>query len=112
MTNHHPDLFESSYGTYDISAKDWRTIRSMLRVVLRQSETARKSKNVNEAIKNITRAEDRDVFIKYFINGQSIVNISMEQYFHIETVKNYLRRGTKEFVAVYCNGALAKLFIE
>ncbi|MCD6632150.1 hypothetical protein LSG16_04795 [Lactococcus cremoris] len=102
-------LFEA---TYDISDKDWRIIRSMLRVVLRQSDTVRKSKNVTEAIKNITREEDRIVFFKYFIGGQSIVNISLEQYFSIESVKKYLKRGTKDFVASYNKGALGNLFIE
>ncbi|KSU03522.1 hypothetical protein KF201_0602 [Lactococcus lactis subsp. lactis] len=84
----------------------------MLRVLLRQSDTVRKSENVANAIQNIARDEDRIVFFKYFIKGQSILNVSMDQYFSVESVKRYLKRGTKDFIAVYNNGALAKLFIE
>ncbi|MFC4652647.1 hypothetical protein ACFO26_06965 [Lactococcus nasutitermitis] len=104
------DLFESTYGTEDITTKDWRIIRSMLRILLRQSANARRSKEVQVALNEITREADRDVFIKYFLKGQSIIKISLEEYYDESVVRRYLRRATKEFTAVYCDGLLAKPF--
>jgi len=106
-----PDIFEASHGTADISNKDWRTIRSMLRILFNQSENASERK-VREAIKNITRDDDRNVFINYFLRRQSIVKIAMNEYYSIDSVKRYLKRGTKEFIIAYCDGALLKPFIE
>lgn len=107
-----PDIFEASHGTADICNSDWRVIRSMLRILLRQSKNARKSSAIQVALSNITRDEDRDIFIKYFMKGISIAKIALDDYYSIETVKRYLKRGTKEFVTVYCDGILIKPFTE
>ena len=104
------DLFESAYGISDISTNDWRIIRSMLRVLLRQSSNARQSKEVQLALCEITREVDRDIFIKYFLKGQSIIKISLDQYYDESIVRKYLRRATREFATVYCNGLLIKPF--
>lgn len=107
-----PDIFEASHGTTDICNSDWRVIRSMLRILLRQSKNARMSSAIQEALSNITRDDDRDIFIKYFMKGVSIAKIALDDYYSIETVKRGLKRGTKEFAATYCDGLMIRPFTE
>ncbi|XHB95541.1 hypothetical protein AAFF39_03760 [Lactococcus garvieae] len=107
-----PDIFECTYGTQDIETEDWRIIRSMLRIMLRQSKNAKKSKEVIQSLNQITNPKHKRVFRKYFIEGHGIVKISMDEHYDESVVRSYIYSATKVFAASYCNGSLVKAFIK
>ncbi|WP_285005982.1 hypothetical protein [Lactococcus formosensis] len=107
-----PDIFACTHGTQDIETDDWRIVRSVLRTMLRQSKNARTSKEALHSLDQITNPDHRRIFKKYFMNGQGIVKISIDEHYDESVVRSYISSATKEFAAVYCNGALTKAFIK
>ncbi|WP_058204138.1 hypothetical protein [Lactococcus lactis] len=106
------DLFESVYGTIDISDDEWYIIRTNLRTLFKRSRRARRSSQVSLALQEIKRSDDRMLFEKHFIQGQKIDKIAIDNYYDESTVRTYIHRATKEFAAAYCDGLLIKPFVE
>jgi hypothetical protein len=64
--------------TLTLTLKDWQVIRSMFRIMFRQSKTAINTKEFNKAINNISRSTDKEIFIRYYIQKQSLTRISID----------------------------------
>lgn len=105
-----PDSIFIETGVTEISEEEWRIIRAALKLILRRSKSVRKSSEVKRAVNCITRSEDREVFIAYYLKDCSVTNIHLNHYFSERTVIKYLNRAVKEFVIAYHKGILMDIF--
>lgn len=91
------------YNADTLTVKDWQVIRSVFRTMFRKSKTAIYTKEFNKAINNISRSTDKEIFMRYYIQKQSLTKISMDMFYDELTIRAHLRRAVRHFACAYCS---------
>ncbi|MGF2009103.1 hypothetical protein [Lactococcus lactis] len=89
------------YNAEHLTSQEWRIIRSVFRKLFRNSKKATQAKEFKHALDNIKDYERRDIFIKYYVEKQGIVKLSMDKHYDESVVRSRLRKATREFAFVY-----------
>ena len=98
------------YNADTLTVKDWQVIRSVFRIMFRQSKTAIYTKEFQKALNNIIHSTDREIFIRYYMQKHSLTKISMDMFYDESTVRAHLRRAVRQFACVYC-GNFTRMFV-
>lgn len=68
----------------------------------------RQSLGVWYATQKITSGIDREMFVRYFVNKESTVKISLEMYYDRRSVERHIDKAVIEFAMVWNRGELLK----
>lgn len=104
--------------TEELTNKQWHDVRFALRLIIRNKHNAYTSKLITEALQAIVDKngnqdiETQIMFIHYYIEGWGIVKITMNMYYDEKTVREHLKKATRQFASIYDGGHLLKMFKE
>lgn len=89
------------YNAEHLTSQEWRIIRSIFRKLFSNSKKATHSKEFIKALEHIRDDKRRDLFLKYYVDKQGIVKLSMDMHYDESVIRQRIREATRDFAFAY-----------